>query len=364
MLMRTLTLPCLLGAMLLASASHAALRPPQGYYAPVETRKGKPQACPVVPAPYTGTLKFTSKYEGSDQARATLNHKAEKAFRQQTADITRLEKDFNKLVMHYLRDGQPQQLACAMQWLSSWAEADALLSSEYNHTGKSMRKWALGSLAGAYLQLKFSESQPLAAYPQQVQVIESWFGKLADQAVNDWSDLPLRKINNHSYWTAWSVMAAAVATDRRDLFDWSVEQFRVAAKQVDDNGFLPNEIKRKQRALAYHNYALPPLAMIASFAQANAVDLRTENREALRRLAERVIGGVDNASAFAAKAKQKQDMTDLRVDSKFSWLEPYCTVYRCSEKTLHWKESMQPFKTFRLGGDVTRVFDPQKPGNS
>ncbi|MNV51318.1 Alginate lyase precursor [compost metagenome] len=266
--------------------------------------------------------------------------------------------------MHYLRDGQPQQLACAMDWLSSWAEADALLSSDYNHTGKSMRKWALGSLAGAYLQLKFSESQPLAAYPQQVRVIESWFGKLADQTVQDWSDLPLNKINNHSYWSAWSVMAAAVALDRRDLFDWSVEQFRVAAGQVDEDGFLPNEIKRQQRALAYHNYALPPLAMIASFAQANAVDLRKENREALRRLAERVIGGVDNAKGFATRAKQKQDMTDLRVDSKFSWLEPYCTVYRCSEQTLDWKQSMQPFKTFRLGGDVTRVFEPEKSSGS
>ena len=117
--MRTLTLSCLLGATLLASASQAALRPPQGYYAPVETRKGAPEACPGAPTPYTGTLQFTSKYEGSDKARATLNRKAEKTFRQQTAGITRLEKDFNKQVMHYLRDGQPEQLACAMGWLRS-----------------------------------------------------------------------------------------------------------------------------------------------------------------------------------------------------------------------------------------------------
>ncbi|MNE96749.1 Alginate lyase precursor [compost metagenome] len=77
-----------------------------------------------------------------------------------------------------------------------------------------------------------------------------------------------------------------------------------------------------------------------------------------------MLGGVDNAKPFADKAKQKQDMTDLRVDSKFSWLEPYCTVYRCSEQTLDWKQSMQPFKTFRLGGDVTRVFEPEKSSGS
>jgi poly(beta-D-mannuronate) lyase len=266
--------------------------------------------------------------------------------------------------MHYLRDGQPQQLACAMDWLSRWAEAGALLSSDYNHTGKSMRKWALGSLAGAYLQLKFSQSQPLAAYPQQVRVIESWFAKLAEQAVKDWSDLPLKKINNHSYWTAWSVMAAAVALDRRDLFDWSVAQFRVAAGQVDDQGFLPNEIKREQRALAYHNYALPPLAMVASFAQANAVDLRAENQGALKRLAERVLDGVNDQDDFASKSGKKQDMEDLRKDNKYSWLAPYCTLYACSADTEKLKQEMGPFKTFRLGGNVTRVFEPQKQGDS
>jgi hypothetical protein len=35
----------------------------------------------------------------------------------------------------------------AVQWLDAWARADALMSTDFNHTGKSMRKWSLGSLA-------------------------------------------------------------------------------------------------------------------------------------------------------------------------------------------------------------------------
>ncbi|NQD96068.1 mannuronate-specific alginate lyase, partial [Pseudomonas sp. CrR25] len=281
-----------------------------------------------------------------------------------TADITALEKGFSRLVMHYLRDGQPQQLDCALQWLSHWAEAEALLSTEYNHTGKSIRKWALGSLASAYLRLKFSASQPLASHPQQARRIEAWFVELAERTVRDWSDLPLRKINNHSYWAAWSVMATAVASDRRDLFDWAVAQFRVAANQVDEQGFLPNELKRKQRALAYHNYSLPPLAMVAAFAQANGVDLREANQGALERLAERVLAGVAEPHAFAAKAGAKQDLAELKKSSKFAWLEPYCTLYACSAQLQARKQRMGPFKTFRLGGDVSRVFDPKQRGDS
>ncbi|MNZ20402.1 Alginate lyase precursor [compost metagenome] len=355
----------LFAGILLAGQAHAAdLVPPRGYYAPVEVDAKSGGNCKAPPTPYTAKLEFRSKYEGSDKARATLNPKAEKAFREKTAAITEMERGISKMVMQYMREGQRTQLECTLQWLGSWAQANALLSTEYNHTGMSMRKWALGSMASAYLRLKFSESQPLAPYRAQTQVIESWFSRLADQVVHDWSDLPLKKINNHSYWAAWSVMATAVATNRSDLFDWSVAQFRVAAGQVDRDGFLPNELKRNQRALAYHNYSLPPLAMIASFAQANGVDLREENDGALRRLGEKVIAGVDDQEAFDRKTGKDQDMSELKKHAKFSWLEPWCSLYSCSAQTVEWKNEMGPYKTFRLGGDVTQVFHPKKEGGS
>ncbi|GAB1615498.1 mannuronate-specific alginate lyase [Pseudomonas sp. NGC7] len=352
--------PALLSLALFGGAAHAALVPPLGYYEGIEklkTSDGKFR-CEPAPKPYTGALQFRSKYEGSDKARATLNVASEKAFRDSTADITTLEKGVSKMVGQYIRDGRPAQLDCTLAWLETWARADALLSTDYNHTGKSMRKWALGSMSGSWLRLKFSNAQPLAAHQAEAEQIERWFARLAEQTVRDWSDLPLEKINNHSYWAAWSVMATAVATDRRDLFDWAVKEYKVGANQIDDQGFLPNEIKRKQRALAYHNYALPPLAMIASFAKVNGVDLRSENNFALQRLGEGVLAGARDPRHFAERAGAKQDMKDLKVDSKYAWLEPWCALYQCVGDTLDRKHGMQPFDSFRLGGNLTRVYDP------
>ncbi|MDF0730669.1 mannuronate-specific alginate lyase [Pseudomonas entomophila] len=358
-LKRTLR-PALLALALCGGAAQAALVPPQGYYEGIEKLKTGDGnfSCEAAPKPYTGALQFRSKYEGSDKARATLNVASEKAFRDSTADITTLEKGISKMVGQYMRDGRPAQLDCVLTWLGTWARADALESTDFNHTGKSMRKWALGSMSGSWLRLKFSNAHPLAAHQAEAELIEKWFAKLASQVVRDWSDLPLEKINNHSYWAAWSVMATAVATDRRDLFDWAVKEYKVGANQVDDQGFLPNEIKRRQRALAYHNYALPPLALIASFAQANGVDLRKENNFALQRLGEGVLAGARDPVHFAERAGVKQDLKDLKVDSKYAWLEPWCALYQCVGDTLQKKHGMQPFNSFRMGGDMTRVYDP------
>ncbi len=355
-----------LGALFGESTTYAAdLMPPPGYFSAVGDKGSKKDAdsCPTAPTPYTGSLQFTSKYKGSDSARATFNADADKEFRTQIKDITDMERGATKLITQYMRSGNKGDLDCAMNWLDSWAKAGALESTDFNHTGKSMRKWALGSLSSSYMRLKFSSSRPLAAYSEQSKEIENWFSTLGSQVVRDWSDLPLKMINNHSYWAAWSVMSTAVVTNRRDLFDWSVQEFKVAANQVDNDGYLPNELKRRQRALSYHNYSLPPLTMIAAFAQVNGVDLRQENNGALQRLANRVMQGVDDQNAFDQKTGNDQDMADLKENSKFAWLEPYCALYSCAPKTQDWKKKMEPFNSFRLGGEVTKVFNRQGAGS-
>ena len=359
-----LMLPSLLSlAMLFAAGTTQAagtLVPPQGYYAAIDKVKEKAGnfSCDAIPAPYTGQLQFRSKYEGSDKSRSTFNADSDEAFKDATKSITTLERNISKVVMQYMRDGRPEQLDCALNILTTWAKADALESTDFNHTGKSMRKWALGSMASSYLRLKFSDSHPLATRQQESQLIEAWFSKLGTQVVSDWDNLPMDKTNNHSYWAAWAVMATSVATNRKDLFDWSVKEFRVGANQVDSTGFLPNELKRKQRALAYHNYALAPLAMIASFAQANGMDLRPENNGALKRLGDKVLAGTLKPDDFAARSGESQDMTDVEKDNKFAWLEPYCSLYSCAPDVLDRKHKMEPFKNPRLGGDLTKVYDP------
>ena len=44
--------------------------------------------------------------------------------------------------------------------------------------------------------------------------------------------------------------------------------------------------------------------------------------------------GLKTRTIFEKKNGKEQDMTDLKIDSKFAWLEPFCTLYTCSPDVL------------------------------
>jgi poly(beta-D-mannuronate) lyase len=344
--------------------SAAALVPPPGYAVAVGHGKKDLRDCPQDAPPFTAKLDFPSKFEGSDKARDDRNPAAEKEYRRRIASITAFERGVSKQVDDYMRAGRPQALDCAIALLHAWSSSGGLQGESTTHTGKSMRKWALGSVASSYLRLKFSPSKPLAGIdPDRIGAIEDWMSDVADQVVDEWRDQPLKKTNNHEYWAAWAVMAVGVALDRDELFDWAVAQYRIAAKQIDANGYLPNELARDTRALYYHNYALTPLAMIAAFGKANALDLAAENDRALDRLAQRVLSGIDDPDAFEDKTGSEQVVSEFSESSKFAWMEAYCWIKPCDAAVQARLEHLRPISSTRLGGNVSDLFSVQSRSN-
>lgn len=338
----------------------APLVPPAGFSQPPATHTlAKTVSCPDAPPPFTGALDFRSKYEGSDSARATLNPQAEAAFHQQTRAIADMEKFVSAQITAWHRSGDARDVSCVVSALNRWATAGALLGEARNHTGKSMRKWALATFSSSWLQLQFSASHPLNAWPEQTQNIIRWLGEMGDLTASEWRDLPQIKVNNHSYWAAWALMATSVATGRQDLFDQSLAIYRTAMQQIDADGFLPNELRRRQRALAYHNYALQPLVMIALFARANGVDMPQENKAALQRLAKQVIAGLDNPQPFTDRSGAQQDMAFLQQPTNLAWLEAWCQLSTCDNDLRARLTSLRPLQNRRLGGPLTLLIGPK-----
>ena len=341
----------------LACAAAEALVPPSGYMRPVNYKKSRFE-CPAMPSPFSGKLECPSKYEGSGKARNVVNEAANARYKSMTQPMTDMEKGVVKSIDKYMSAGNPVALKCAVDWYAGWATANALLGDAANHTGRSLRKWTLGTLSSTYLKLEFSASKPLAQYPAQAQTIQDWLGKVADRVVAEWPETdPVEKINNHYYWAAWSVMATSVVTNRRDLFDWSTRMYGIFARQVDAEGYLPNELARETRALGYNNYAITPVAMMAAFGKANGVDLAAEGDGALKRAVERTLTGVADPRVFEAKTGKEQDLEGFdNQDSKLAWLEPYCWTVGCSGAIAEKAASLRPMKNRRLGGNLTVPF--------
>lgn len=340
------------------STSAETLVPPPGYYAEAQHRPAQSRPCDAAPAPFTGTLDFPSKYEGSGKSRDTYNEASDERYKSLTRPISDMEKGATKLVDRYMDGGSEQTLECALAWYGTWANAQALLGAAADHTGRSERKWALASLSGAWLRLKFSRSHPLASHAEDAARIESWLGAIAVQVTHEWNESdPRDKINNHYYWAAWSVMATSIITNRRDLFDWSTAMYGIFTQQVDADGFLPNELKRNTRAAAYQVYAVTPLAMVAAFGKANHVDLAAAGNHALQRAAERAITAFDNPHPFEAKTGSTQVPEDASAqEATFAWLEPYCWTLRCTGLAASKLTQLRPLRNTRLGGNVTEVF--------
>ncbi len=357
----------LIACVLIGSSACAwadpALQPPSGYYARVRVKAARSEPCEQVPRPYTAPLDFPSKYEGSDSARDALNPDSDARYRQLTQPITDLEKGFSKRVGRYMETGDVAQLDCAIRWIDTWAAAGALQGEAANHTAKSMRKWALASLSGAWLRLQFSSSAPLNRYRRETVRVETWLGEIATRVAREWSPGDrIDKINNHYYWAAWALMATAVVTNRRELFDQGLEIYRVFTRQVDAAGYLPNELARGSRAADYHDYAMLPLAMIAAFGKANGYS----SGSALNRFAQRVQEALENPASFAAFAGVRQLPPDPNDKANWAWLEPYCWTVQCSSELLARRASLRPLGTTRLGGDLSALFSqagvlPQPP---
>ena len=341
-----------------------APRAPPGYYLPVTpTKPAKPigpasgsHHCQPLLPPFTDDLQFSSKYEGSDSARDQFNAEANQRYKNATATVVAFEKSSVTLARHYLSGkAGPQARYCLLNLLAHWSAAEALLSTQTNHTGNSVRKWTLASVGSAYLLVKLPSNSP-AINPQQQQLIEQWLSQLANQVRLDWSDRPVNKRNNHDYWAAWAVMVASVAVGDSDLFEWALQGLDNGLAQINADGYLPNELKRNTRALNYHNYSLPPLVMLAVFAEANGRSLSAQQRTALLKLVTVTIKGIDDPSNFEMITGSAQMTQSLVSPYSLAWMEPYARYFGSLPEFKRLFDQVRPMVSTRMGGDMTRLF--------
>lgn len=299
--------------------------------------------------PHVGPLQFVSKYKGSGRGRDKLNEAALGQFRSGTELITDFEKALSELSREYGAnlDNRLMVAECFVDVLARWAAAGALLHRDANHTGASMRKWALGTISANYLVVRPAVNPADKRLPQ----IKAWLFDVAQVVVQEWSDRPAEKVNNHDFWAAWATITTAVVLNDRALYDWSLYKYDEAMSLISEAGTIEKELSRQTRALAYHNYALAPLLHIAHFAYANGDDLLTAEDAPIRRLIGYVIKGLNNPVAVEQALGREQVLDGVYTAHGLAWI-PIYNLYYDSAALGSLAARTDRYSATRLGGDI------------
>ena len=240
--------------------------------------------------------------------------------------------------------------SCALDLLHGWARADALMGPISGYQGYYERSWAGTDFAMVLLRMPDTMK---AANANKLAVIDPWLQRIAI-ATRDANAIN-HLHNNLVYWAGLNLVAIGTVTNQPNLIDSGLIRAREGIRDIGPNGALEREVKRGNRALHYHTFALLPLVFTAELVQRRGIDLYRENDHAIARLANLVIDAVRDPNSFATITPIKQDLFPWTFQDELSWMEPYY-AHAHDARLPALMAPRRPFNEWRLGGDVTAVW--------
>lgn len=240
--------------------------------------------------------------------------------------------------------------SCALSLLESWANADALMGHISGYQGYYERSWAGTDLAMVILRMPLDFRTENQA---RLQAINPWLERIAIATRN--SEAINHLHNNLVYWAGLNLIAIGTVTNNASLIDSGLLRVREGIRDIGPDGALAREVKRGNRALHYHTFALIPLVFAAELVQRRHIDLYAENDGAIGRLANLVIDAVENPASFAKITPVKQDLFPWTFQDELSWVEPYYARFK-DRRLPALIAPRRPFSEWRLGSNVTEAW--------
>ena len=302
-----------------AVAGETPLRSPWDLEPPATT--DLPYPCPAAPQlPFN----FTTNSYYTDSHHSVIDPELKKSYEESVAPIEEFSRASVKAADNYRTKGSRAAAECVYTLLEAAAKQKALAGNMGSGQASYVQGWNLGTWAVAYLKVRASG----VASNEASHEIVKWLEKLAEQNREYYEDRRHKSRandahNNHLYWAGFAIAAAGIASNDRGLFRWGMEAYREGVHSIQNDGTLPLEIDRGQRALHYHLYALAPLVMLAEFGAANGIDLYAERDFAIKRLVDRSVSGLEDPGFFEQKTGVRQVTTPELQASEIGWAEPY-----------------------------------------
>jgi len=282
------------------------------------------------------------------------------------AKATRVYYSFERRITagmnQWLVTSSKEEAQCAQQQIDAWAKAATLLDYDPKDSSQAwfQVEWTLSSIAISESVLVNEPSLD----PVQVKRDIAWMNKVAHRTVD--FDKAGKQTNNHHYWRALAAVATGVISSDNDLFNWGIGVYKQGIDELDQQGALPQEMARHERAIHYQSFALQPLTPLASFAERQHVQLYSYKSPTGRTITDAVnfLGeGLANPQIIKTYTPDEQMIDDKAADF-FSFAEFYSHHVSPGQIPATIFDGLkQPTFATRIGGSTT-VVDGYTPGPS
>jgi len=279
-----------------------------------------PYSCPA-PPPFAKSLEVQGYY--SDAHHSVVDPAKQAAEREATEAPTHLGQWATEAADAYLTKGSRAAAQCVYTLMDAAAQAKAWTDTMSTSQGSYEQKWLLAGVSVAYLKVHGTG----VGTADQEKAIKKWLNDVAHRAM-EYVDGKKSKPdsdawNNHRYWAGYAVAAAGVAIGDKEDFQFGVEAYKAGVDQITPDGALPRELARAGRALHYHLYALAPLVMMAELAEANGIDLYSQDHGAIHRLVRLCAAGLANPDIFAKATGVPQEAMEDISGAAIGWAVPW-----------------------------------------
>lgn len=287
--------------------------------------------CPVAPGAVTD-IQTRSVYvdkKGSipDARREASNEKIRRP-------INTFVKDIEEIADSYYQKPSLDKLGCAVGYLEKWAAQRALLGRKVSPQGELVRLWAAGSIGVSVLKL---ELRPDSMSPQ----LYRWLSALGAEV---FSYVEKREVkSNLYYWAGFSMGVMGLVLENESYLHKSREILKESLGAIAEDGTLPIELGRGQRASLYHAFAAQAIFGLAIVNRSNFAALDAGPFGKLIRLIEKI-------NAEPQYLADKADVKQLHV-SRPPWLPLYKELIN-EKGGMERPDRKLCVSIFRLGGNL------------
>lgn len=348
---------CVLGATPALAASEAA-----DTTAVQEDAQG--DLCAEIPEPVV-TLNYGSRYTADSDSRSDIDEDGDAevtaALKPVDDFIRKLTRLSNEVINIDEGDQDKQALAaCVISALQEWANAGALGNLETVNAKISVGSRIAG-VALPYWQVK-SHVTPSA----QTAEIDAWLTQAVARQLVFWEQDASAgtKSGNLRMWAALGYAAVGLATDTPAFLGEAEAAMEYVLCTANEDGSIPQEMRRGKYALHYQLHAIAPMVTIAALL--NDHDGRYVMALCNGALAKAVNYAAQDIAqngalslAHSGEVQSYYDGTETFEDHEFAWFDAYLTLDQLPSLFQYRVNDMRPLNNSKLGGNQSLMWGVQ-----